>query len=345
MIRRFLSVLVIGVILGTFGVSSQPVSAAVTPIAGVAGGGDQPWNTRRPADYALMRAAGATRMRADIPWAYLQPDSSTQTFNWSLFDPIVSDSQAAGLQFLGILHMVPSWANGNRGVYAPPSNMALMTNYCYRVVQRYLPRGVTQYEVGNEVNLPHPGWTITGRYYVANLLNPCVTGIRRAATEAARSVTILGATMAPPECCAGANPVTFLTDVYAAGGAGQFDVLSWHPYTTEPLTNPNMNSVPDALNNLTVQRTGASRPIWATEYGAPTRGAASVTEARQAQLVTEARTAWFRHAYAGPLYWYSSRDLGASPSTEREDFFGVLRNDGSQKPSYAEFKRLYGGGA
>lgn len=321
--------------------AAAPAQAATVSV-GVAGGGDQPWNARRPADYALMRQAGATKMRADIPWAYLQPESRTQSYDWPLFDPIVSDAQNAGLSFLAILHMVPAWANGNRGVYAPPTNLNDMKAYCYNVVKRYLPRGVAEYEIGNEVNLPHPGWTTTGRYYTTNLLTPCVAGVRQAATELNRPVTILMAALAPPECCDGSNPVTFLSDVYAAGGASLFNVLSWHPYTTDPLTSPNMNSVPDQLNSTTVARTGASRPIWATEYGAPTAGAASVSEARQAQLVAETKTAWFRHSYAGPLLWYSTRDLGPLGSAEREDHFGLLRVDGTQKPSYVEFKRQFG---
>lgn len=341
MVRKIMAMLLIGVLLGAFTVSQPALAAPV--VLGVAGGGDQPWNTRRPADYALMKQAGATSLRADIPWEYLQPESATQPFDWALFDPTVADARAAGLDFLAILHMIPRWANGGRGNYYPPSNLALLTDYCYRTAQRYIPRGVTKYEIGNEVNLPHPGITLTGSWYVNNLLRPCVSGVRRAATEANRTVTILMAALAPPECCAGANPVTYLGQVYTAGGASLFNYLSWHPYTTDPLTHPNMNSVPDQLNTLTVQRTGASRQIWATEYGAPTRGAASVTEARQAQLVREATTAWFRKTYAGPLWWYAVRDLGSPPDTEREHFFGLLREDASQKPAYVEFKRVGGG--
>lgn len=321
--------------------ASRPRPLAAPVSGGVAGGGGQPWNDRRPADYAAMKQAGATRIRGDIAWAYLQPTNSP--YDWGRYDPAVADAHAAGLKYLAILHMVPGWANGNRGNYHPPTNMALLTDYCYRVTRRYLPQGVNEYEIGNEVNLPHDGWTTTGRYYVDNLLRPCVSGVRRAARELNRPVTILLGALAPHECCDGTPATTYLTDVYNAGGAGLFNLLSWHPYTTEPLTHPNMNSVPDQLNSITVNRTGASRQIWATEYGAPTGGEFSVDEAWHARLVGEAYTAWFRHPYAGPLYWYAIRDEGAPPSTEREHYFGLLRNDGSPKPAYSEFARVLGG--
>lgn len=341
MFRRMFSLASIAVLLATFGVSQPAVAAPIS--GGVAGGGVQPWNTRRPADYAAMRAAGATWIRADIAWEYLQP--TRERYEWPLYDRAIADAQQANLQYLAILHMVPAWANGGQGNYAPPTDLGLLTDYCYQVVRRYLPRGVAHYEIGNEVNLPHPGWNLSGRYYVDNLLNPCVSGVRRAAAEVGRPVTIFLGALAPHECCAGAPPSSYLTEVYDAGGASEFDLLSWHPYTTDPLTHPNMNTVPDQLDRITVNRTGRSRQIWATEYGAPTAGEFSVDEAWQARLVGEAYTAWFRHSYAGPLLWYAIRDEGAPPSTEREHYFGLLRNNGSAKPAYAEFNRVLGGTA
>ncbi|HYN97842.1 MAG TPA: cellulase family glycosylhydrolase [Pilimelia sp.] len=339
MFRRMLGLAALAALLATVAVS--PPAHAAPLVGGVAGGGAQPWNDRRPADYAAMRAAGATWLRGDIAWEYLQP--TNDPYRWDLYDPAVADARAAGLEYLAILHMVPAWANGGRGNYAPPSNMALLTDYCYQVVKRYLPRGVRHYEIGNEVNLPHPGWNLSGRYYVSRLLSPCVSGVRRASAELRLPVTIFLGALAPHECCAGTPPTTYLTDVYAAGGAGLFDLLSWHPYTTDPRTHPNMNSVPDQLNDITVRRTGSSRQIWATEYGAPTAGEFSVDEAWQARLVGEAYSAWSRHPYAGPLLWYAIRDEGAPPSTEREHFFGLLRNNGDPKPAYAEFSRVLGG--
>lgn len=316
-------------------IASPATSHQTTISKGIAAGGSEPWSTTRLADYQEMKAAGADRIRMDMSWDYVQPTSGA--FNWTLVDPTVADANAAGLKYLGILHRTPGWANNNRGDYAPPNRLSLYENYCYQTVKRYLPRGVNEYEIGNEVNWGHPGWTKTGYYYVRNLLTPCSAGVKRAAQELQLPVTILMGALAPPST-GETNPVTFLRDVYNNGGASKFDYLSYHPYTTDPLTHSNMNSVANALNNVTVSKTGSSRQIWATEYGAPTGGDVSVTEARQAELVTEAFAAWFSHSYAGPLLWYSHRDRGNG--TDREDHFGLLRADGSHKPSYDVYQSV-----
>ena len=49
------------------------------------------------------------------------------------------------------------------------------------------------------------------------------------------------------------------------------------------------------------------------------------------------------YTWAGPLFWYSHRDLGATTDT-RENFFGLLRNDFSPKPSYSAYRTAVVGG-
>ncbi len=325
----------LAVLFAMVGINSPAFAAAAPVSKGIAAGGNEPWSTTRVSDYRAMKAAGADRIRMDMSWDYVQPTSGA--FDWHLVDPTVTDATNAGLKYLGILHRTPGWANGNGGDYKPPTNLSLYQNYCYQTVKRYLPRGVNEYEIGNEMNSDHPGWTQTGAFYVTKLLTPCSAGVKQAATELGMPVTIIMGALVPPASGV-TDPVTFLTDVYNNGGASKFDVLAFHPYTTDPLTSPNMNSVPDQLNSVTVAKTGASRKIWATEYGAPTAGAISVSESRQAQLVTEAYRTWFSHSYAGPMLWYSHRDRGTS--SDREDHFGLLRASGSQKPAYTTYRNV-----
>jgi polysaccharide biosynthesis protein PslG len=298
---------------------------------GVAVGGSEPWSVTRQSDYRIMREAGAMRIRLDIPWETVQPNDGP--FDWSAIDPVIQDATDAGLKCLAILHTTPAWANagrGSRGNYAPPADLALVEDYCYQVVKRYLPRGVTEYEIGNEVNLDHPGWVPIASYYAANLLTPGARGVRRASREAARNVTILLGALAPVFGL-GADPVAFLRDLYTYYGQyrARFDVVSYHPYTTSPLTDENMNGIPDQLNAI------SGKQIWATEYGVPTEGEYSVSEQRQAELVDEAHRAWFAQPYAGPMFWYSHRDRGTG--SDREDHFGLLRADGSAKPALAAY--------
>ncbi len=331
----------------TLGTAAAPVvQPAMSSVpGGIAVGSSDPWDANRAENYRKMADAGSTYVRGDIPWEYLQPDSATQPFDWGLYDSQIADVAASGQHFVAILHMTPRWANGGRGSYAPPSDLGLLRSYCYRVAQRYIPRGVLHYEIGNEVNLPHPGApSPSGGDYVRSLLTPCSAGVRQAARESAPSrrsgATVLLGALAPSGVAA-TEPALFLAAVYRAGGGGMFSALSLHPYTFEPLTHPNMTETPGELDSITRRYVGVSRRIWATEFGAPTGGDVSVTETRQAELITEAFSVWSSYPWAGPMLIYSDRDLD-SGSTERENRFGMLRSDGSNKPSYQAFRTAMG---
>lgn len=297
---------------------------------GIAVGGSEPWSSHRATDYRQMAAAGAGRIRFDIPWVTVQTNDAP--FDWSAIDPVVADARGAGLKILAILHTVPAWANDGTGDYSPPPRLELFEWYCYQTALRYLPLGVTEFELGNEVNLPHPGWVIDADYYVNHLLQPGASGVRRASAELGIAATILMGALAPASDQA--SPINFLRGVLGGDAGKLFDVVSYHPYTVYPLTDPNMVQVPVDLHSI------SGKPVWATEYGAPTAGEWSVTEQRQAELVTEAYETWQRFTFAGPLYWYSHRDLGTGP--DREEHFGLLRADGSRKPAFSRFKSTTG---
>lgn len=87
------------------------------------------------------------------------------------------------------------------------------------------------------------------------------------------------------------------------------------------------------------------KKIWATEFGAPTNGpsGSSVSEADQSRMLAKGYTLFGTYTWAGPLFWYSHRDLGATTDT-RENFFGLLRNDFSPKPSYSAYRTAVVGG-
>jgi polysaccharide biosynthesis protein PslG len=324
----------------------SPVSPDPAPTAqpkgyvgGIAVGGLQPWNSRRAADYKALGDAHASWIRSDLGWEYLEPVKGEWRFN--LFDPVVADAKAAGLRYLAVLHTVPGWANGGSGDYGPPSDLSLLTNYCYQTARHYLPLGVTEYEIGNEVNLPHPGWTTDAAVYVAKFLKPCVTGVRNAAKEVGVNASIMFGSLAPTDWTGGTNQATYLSDAYANGAAGWFDMLGWHPYTggDMPSASPHMNSEPGALAAIMARNGDGAKKIWATEYGQATGGPNSVTEKAQSDLVADAVAVWYAKPYAGPMFWFSGRDTGTA-SDDREQHFGLLHYDGSPKPAYTTLKNL-----
>lgn len=317
--------------------------AATTPqpaasyVGGVALGAVQPWNPRRAADYQAIGAANATWVRSDLGWQYLEPVKGDWRFG--TFDPVIADAKANGMRYLAILHTVPGWANGDTGDYGLATDPALLTNYCYRTAQHYIPLGVTDYEIGNEINLPHPGWTPSGAVYARKYLAPCVAGVRRAAAELGTATNIVFGALAPTDWTGGTDPFTFLTDAYANGAGGLFDAFGWHPYTGSdtPATSPHMNSDVTRLNAIMAANGDGAKKIWATEYGLPTGGPNSFTEQTQASDLASAFDVWNAKPFAGPMFYYSHRDTGTS-STDREQHFGVMRHDGTQKPAYGVLK-------
>jgi hypothetical protein len=81
-----------------------------------------------------------------------------------------------------------------------------------------------------------------------------------------------------------------------------------------------------------------AKQIWATEFGAPTGSTSnSMTEAGQAQLVTDAYTKLKSWTWAGPAFFYSYRNVGTNFSNV-EDNFGIIRYDWSLKPAYAAYQ-------
>ncbi|WP_127501890.1 beta-galactosidase [Actinoplanes solisilvae] len=321
-------------------VTSTPTGGTGTNryVAGVALGFGAPWSSRRAADFQAMRAANATWIRADLGWQYLEPVQGD--WRWTNFDAVIADANASGLRYLAILHTVPGWANNNVGDYGPARDTSLLTNYCYRTAKRYIPMGVTDYEIGNEVNLPHPGlMTPDGASYARDTLVPCVAGVRKAAAELGTKASVVFGALAPTEWTGGADAFQFLTDAYANGAKGLVDALGWHPYTGSftPAASEHMNADSARLNSIMVANGDGAKKIWATEYGQPSGGPYSVTEERQAADLSEALDVWYAKPFAGPMFYYNGRDTGTAPD-DREQHFGLLRNDGSEKPAYGMLK-------
>ena len=302
-------------------------------VGGVALGSGEPANPRRRADYAALRALNAAWVRSDIDWRAVE--ESPGSWDFSRYDPVVADANAAGLRHLAILHTVPAWANDGAGAYAPPREPAGQREYCRRTAERYIPRGVRDYEIGNEVNLPHPGWADpTGPAYVRQLLEPCVAGLRSAAKELGAKVNVILGSVVPGGT-GPADPVRFLADVYATGGGSLFDTVSVHPYTRPlaPAASDHLDGFVERVYQVMRAHGDAGKRIWATEYGYPTSGPHSTPEQRVATYVDAAVDLWYSHPFAGPLFWYSARDTGTDGKDDEQNF-GLLRHDGSAKPAY-----------
>jgi len=103
-----------------------------------------------------------------------------------------------------------------------------------------------------------------------------------------------------------------------------------------------------------VSKGDSNKKIWVTEYGAPTGGPGSVrgldeltftydfdymSETAQQSMVQQVTTFYGQNKdWMGPFFWYSLKDNGTDRNTP-ENFFGLLRFDGSKKPAYEVLRK------
>lgn len=305
------------------------------------------------------KAVGASWIRVDLGWDRIQPVASS-SFDWSSFDRTLAAARARGLSVLPILAYTPAWAR-TAGCPTPkcaPSDPAVFAAFARAAAVRYAPLGVHTWEVWNEPNLqqfwqPAPDAT----QYVALL-----TATARAVRAADASASVLSGGLSPAPTAGGnISQLDFLTAFCQLGGAGLVDAVGYHPYSYPVLPGydapwnawAQMAMTTSSFESILATYGAAAKPIWITEYGAPTNGPGAgatladlnltnhpdhVDEALQAQMATDSVSLARRSTFIGALFWHSYRDLGTDPSTI-ENFFGLRRKDGTVKPAWSALRQ------
>ena len=62
-----------------------------------------------------------------------------------------------------------------------------------------------------------------------------------------------------------------------------------------------------------------------------------MTEDLQAKILSDAVDLYRSYDWVGPFMYYSYQDAGNTPDTN-ENYFGLVRYDGSKKPAYTTFQ-------
>ncbi len=294
-------------------------------------------------DLDAMAEAGATWLRLDIDWPSIEPERGT--YYWQRTDRVVEAANARGLQVLGLINESPAWARGSgMPAHAPPLDPADYARFAQVAVERYGSGEIAAWELWNEPNLAMFWSPAPDPEAYARLVIPAVAAIRAADSNA----VVISGGLAPAADTAdgsGISPTTFLTRMLAAD-AGVFDGYGIHPYSyparpIDPSTaawNPftNLPRFRDLLESL-----GQSgKPIWLTEYGAPTGVSdRAVSEAEQSAQVLEAIDAANGWDWTGPLFIYSHRDHKNAPGDFQANF-GLMRHDSSPKQAWVDLLAL-----
>lgn len=289
---------------------------------------------------------GAQWVRFDFDWVDIQSGGKT-SYNWSRYDEAVAAANARGIKVLGIITYTPQWElpTGCTNLYnCPPKSTADFTHFAATVTARYAPKGVHYWEIWNE---PNVGKRFTAAAYT-RLLKSVYPAIKNADSGA---FVLTGGTAPAITNGTDISPIDFLTGIYQNGGKKYFDAVAHHPYCFSPGFNcpksyadwsawSQMQDTHLSLRSVMIANGDQNKKIWATEFGAPTGGGSqAVSEAQQAQMVTDAYSLFNSYSWSGPLFWYTYKDP-CTTTTNLECFFGLVRPDFSQKPAYAAYKGL-----
>lgn len=343
----------------------SPASAGTNPKIGLSLGDTLMTETPSQivAELAQIRTLGVSWIRLDLDWSNIQPTSAS-SYSWSGFDAIVAAAGAEGISLLPIIDYTPAWARPTGCVteFCAPADPSAFATFAGAAAARYSPQGVHDWEIWNEPNntqfwQPEPDVAA----YVT-LLQEAAGAIRGADP---RAFVVSGGLA--PEATANGNiaQLSYLATFCADGGPTYVDAIGYHAYSYPVLpgylqswnawsqidgTTPSFRSI---LNGCGA----AAKKIWITEYGAPTNGPGAeatpsnydfpanpdhVSESLQALMATQSVQLARADPSIGALFWHTYQDRSTDPSTV-ENFFGLLRSDGTPKPAWSALQSAIAG--
>ena len=313
-----------------------------------------------------LAATGTRATRVDVLWRVVAPrkpadarNPADPAYDWSRYDQIVRGLAARGIAVLLDFYLTPEWASRSGEVNAAP-RVADGARFAGALARRYsgafagpdgglLPQ-VRRFEVWNEPNLP--GFWMPqcrrGRGGKAALVSPrhysaLLAASYREIKAANPGATVIGGVAGP----AGRSPTTCPKDGRAAVGSLDFarlvanerpplDAWSLHLYPIgSPLQAffvPSWSTLPQVTRQ--VDRISPGAPIHVTETGYHTSynrfHRYFVSEEQQAAWVDETLVAAARYPRVQLVTWFNFQD---NPRWTG----GLLRADGTRKPSYARF--------
>jgi hypothetical protein len=293
-----------------------------------------------------LHAMGVEWVRFDFIWDDIQREGPT-SFDWAKYDAAVNAVNNKGFKILGILTYSPEWA---RSSYCSSSHQCAPTkvndfaNFARAAAKRYAPMGVHHWEIWNEPNMG--AFTRVAHY--TNMLKSSYTAIKEVDPSAFLLAGGSGGTFTQGDLISSED---FLQGIYQNGGKDYFDAVPHHPYCFDPNFDcptqfagwsswSRMNDTNPSLRSIMIANGDSAKKIWITEFGAATEGGSSaVSEARQAQMVSDAYSLWRSYSWVGgALFWYNYRDHCTDATYECH--FGLVRNDLSHKLAYYTYKGL-----
>jgi hypothetical protein len=309
-------------------------------------------------------ATGAKTIRLFASWQELEPNGPNDypnVGNVADYDAAIRQINAGGAQPLFVVLNAPAWANGSNDPLVPPSDPATYAKFIGKFVAHNKSVGaVAGYEIWNEPDenaFWHPQPDVA-RYTA--LLKASYASIK-AADPGATVVT--GPTTG--------NNYSWIQQLYGNGAGGSFDVVAVHTDTAC------LDRGPDAfyrdpggqlaqytflgyrsVHDVMAANGDGAKPIWMSELGwsstgggptSCTRGQwngqkpSGVSEAAQAQYLTQAYACLANDPYVQKADWFTLRDTSGN-GVDELNHYGLVHTDGSPKPDLSAFRSVAAAG-
>jgi polysaccharide biosynthesis protein PslG len=290
-----------------------------------------------------MADAGLEWLRIDFGWSSIQPVNGSSYAQWYFdrADRVINAARARGMKIMLTFWRTPNWANGGRGVYAPPTDPEDFGRAA-RYTAQYFKGRVAAYEVWNEPNLKGGGfWSGTIPQY-ADLLKASYDDFHAGDPNAK---VVAGSVVY--------NDDLWLKEMYEAGAKGYFDVIATHPYqgiADEPPEAPDLGtkwrmSHVAAVHRLMKSYGDGDKPIWFSEFGWSNHSNEGITSNWERGVTSEQQADYMvraikyiaeNHPYVKKMFWYNERNQDAGKI--QLDNYGLLNRDLSPKPVYSRVK-------
>jgi hypothetical protein len=297
-----------------------------------------------------MSAVGVGSLRQPFLWREIE--ASPGSLDFSRYDELVGQISSLRIKILGVIFGPPSFRMkaGPAKYTCPPKSNDEFADYAATLAKRYgskgtywdehpkIPRNpITTWQIWNEPNI-RPYWCgkPNARQYVAML--KAANAKLKAADPETETITA-----GIPKSKLGIPILTYLRQMYDAGGKETFDTMAINPYSR---TVPELRTLLRAVRRVMNRGGDSDAKIWVTELGWADRGPSSPFTVG-ASVQTKRISAVYKmlHQQQGPLklrgaiytFW---RDLPPYPP-KYKDFWslhtGLVRRNGTLKKSFKAF--------
>jgi hypothetical protein len=284
-----------------------------------------------------LKANNIRAVRLMVPWAGVE--ATQGALNWSTVDKTVNSAASRNLAVVAMVNSTPRWAVGSGGSYLSgrPASPAVYGDFVAKVVQRYAGK-IAAVEIWNEPNAitfytpkPDPAGYV-------DLLKAAYPKVKAVDP----SVVVLGGALGSIIDVTGKaiNPVSYLTQMYAAGAKPYFDALTFHPYHYNLKFSEGVGVANSAvlqlmqMRQIMVSNGDDAKKVWVTEYGQP---ASSGGTAKQNEFIADMLLKWQELPFTGPMFIYTTRDRN-SASTRADETMGLYQTNWTPKAALQTVK-------